>query len=146
MGSQPLHDLIEWRIHLASPPERVYRTIATDEGRASFWAESAREIDGVVRFEFINGVTYAGRILEQDPPRRWSVDYFQSIATFLLESDGSDGTDLTLINVGVADGDRAQVTAGWLNVLLPLKAAVDFGIDLHNHDPSRSWDQGYADH
>jgi hypothetical protein len=30
-------------------------------------------------------------------------------------------------------------------VLFPFKAAADFGVDLRNHDPSRSWDQGYAD-
>jgi hypothetical protein len=30
-------------------------------------------------------------------------------------------------------------------VLLALKAAVDHGIDLRNHDPRRTWDRGYAD-
>ena len=38
-----------------------------------------------------------------------------------------------------------DVHAGWLNVLFPLKAMLAFGVDLRNHDPSRSWDQGYAD-
>lgn len=35
--------------------------------------------------------------------------------------------------------------AGWVSVLLALKAAVDFSVDLRNHDPGRTWDQGYAD-
>ena len=39
-----------------------------------------------------------------------------------------------------------QRSPGWLNVLLPLKACVDHRVDLHNHDPAPSWDQGYVDH
>jgi hypothetical protein len=30
-------------------------------------------------------------------------------------------------------------------VLLCMKAAVDHGVDLRNHDEKRSWWQGYAD-
>ncbi|MEO1064628.1 MAG: SRPBCC domain-containing protein [Actinomycetota bacterium] len=146
MAFQPRADRIEWRLHLASPPDRVFDALASDEGRASFWAESAAETDGVVHFEFINGETYAGRILEHDPPHRWSVEYFGSTVTFSLEPDGSGGTDLTMTNTGMPDEHRVEVTAGWLNVLLPLKAMVDFGVDLHNHDPARSWDQAYVDH
>ncbi len=146
MAFQPRADGIEWRVHLASPPDRVFDALATDAGRASFWAESAEEADGVVEFVFVNGVTHAGRVLDHDRPRRWAVDYFGSTVTFELEPDGSGGTDLTLTDVGIADEHRAEVTAGWLNVLLPLKAMVDFGVDLHNHDPARTWDQGYVDH
>jgi hypothetical protein len=28
---------------------------------------------------------------------------------------------------------------------MAMKAAVDHGVDLRNHDPSRSWVTGYAD-
>jgi hypothetical protein len=28
--------------------------------------------------------------------------------------------------------------------LLALKAAVDFGVDLRNHEPELSWAQGFA--
>ena len=38
-----------------------------------------------------------------------------------------------------------EVHAGWLNVLFPLKAFVVHGVDLRNHDPTRVWDDGYAD-
>jgi len=37
--SDPL--VIRWRLHLKSPPHIVYPIVATDEGRARFWAESA---------------------------------------------------------------------------------------------------------
>jgi hypothetical protein len=59
--------------------------------------------------------------------------------------DGAGGTDLTLVDVGVPAADRAEVVAGWVSVLLALKATVDFGVDLRNHDPQRTWDTGYAE-
>ncbi len=34
---------------------------------------------------------------------------------------------------------------GWISVLLALKAAADFSIDIRNHDARRTWDQGYCD-
>lgn len=117
----------------------------TDSGRKSFWAESAVESDGVVQFEFINGMRYAGTILEREPGRRWKVDYFDSTVEFVLEPADDGGTDITLTNTGVDERDRCEISAGWLNVLLPLKAAVDHGIDLRSHDPARTWDLGFVD-
>lgn len=32
-----------------------------------------------------------------------------------------------------------------MSVLLNMKAAVDFGIDLRSHDLSRTWLEGYVD-
>jgi hypothetical protein len=142
---QPDPEAIVWRLHLRSSPEDVFDQIDSVRGRASFWAESATEIEGVIHFEFINGVSYSSRIVERVRPSSWSIEYFGSVAAFALQPDGKGGTDLTLVDRGVADEHRAEVTAGWLNVLLPLKAWVDHGIDLRNHDPTRTWDQGYVD-
>jgi hypothetical protein len=50
-----------------------------------------------------------------------------------------------LTDEGVKPADVCEVTAGWVSVLMALKAAVDFGIDLRNHDPARAWAAGYAD-
>lgn len=33
---------------------------------------------------------------------------------------------------------------GWVSLLMSMKAAVDFGVDLRNHDPERAWEQGFA--
>lgn len=88
-------------MHIPVPRERVFAALDSDAGRASFWAESAAEQDGVVTFEFVNGVR---------PSDEW-----------------------------------AEVHAGWLNVLFPLKAWTTFGVDLRNHDPTRTWHEGYAD-
>lgn len=138
--------LIRWRLHLASPPERVYALLATDAGRARFWAESAAERDGAIDFVFPNGMTWRGAVLEQDPPRRYSVRYFAgSVTAFDLAPDGAGGTDLTLTDRDVPPIDRAETTAGWVSVLLALKAAADHDIDLRSHDLTRTWDQGYCD-
>ena len=131
---------IRWRVHLASSPEAVYDLLATDEGRAQFWAESALERDGAIEFAFPNGMLTRGAVLAAEPPRRFAVDYFGSETSFELEPDGEGGTDLTL----TAKGD-AESLAGWVSVLLALKAAADFGVDVRNHDPRRSWSQGYCD-
>ena len=138
--------VIRWRLHLASPPERVYQALATDAGRARFWAESAVERDGAIDFVFPNGMTWRGAILEQDPPRRYSVHYFGgSVTNFDLTPDGAGGTDLVLTDRDVPPADVLEVTAGWVSVLMTLKGAVDHNIDLRVHDPRRTWDQGYCD-
>jgi uncharacterized protein YndB with AHSA1/START domain len=132
-------------MHLRSPPERVFRLLTTSEGRAQFWAEEAVERDSVIHFSFVNGVTTASPILRTEPNALFEIRYFGSVARFDLTPDGSGGTDLVLTNSGVADTDWIEVHAGWLNVLFPLKAAADFGVDLRSHDPGRTWDRGYID-
>jgi uncharacterized protein YndB with AHSA1/START domain len=139
-------NLIHWKLHLRSSPQKVYELLSTGKGRASFWAESATEQDGMIHFVFPNQAEWKGRILENDPPHRFKVEYYGgSITTFHLEPDGSGGTDLTLTDQGVPEEDRTEVIAGWVSVLMMLKAGVDFGIDLRNHDPRRTWDEGFVE-
>lgn len=141
----PSTDPIRWRLHTCSDCESVYRMLDTDSGRRSFWAETAMERDGVIQFEFINGMRYEATVLEREPGHRWKTDYFDTVAEFVLDPADDGGTDLTLSNFGVHPHDRCEVSAGWLNVLLPLKAAVDHGIDLGSHHPTRTWDIGFVD-
>ncbi|MCI0611315.1 MAG: SRPBCC domain-containing protein [Anaerolineae bacterium] len=146
MTFQSNPDIIHWKIHLKSSPYAVYQKLSTNEGRASFWAESAIERDGIIHFVFPNQAEWKGRILEKDPPRKFKAEYYgNSITTFELNPDGSGGTDLTLTDQGVPEEDRTEVIAGWVSVVMALKASVDFGIDLRNHDPNRTWDEGYAE-
>lgn len=145
MAFQPDPDRIVWRLHLSSSPERVYAVLDTDDGRASFWAESAIERDGRIRFTFPGGETTEGAVLRREPGRVWSVEYFGSVVEFVLEPDGAGGCDLTMTDRGVDEEHRTEIIAGWLNVLFPLKAHVDFGVDLRNNDPDRTWRHGYAD-
>ncbi|MDH3944973.1 MAG: SRPBCC domain-containing protein [Anaerolineae bacterium] len=145
MNFQPDPEIITWRLHLTSSPEEVYPMLSTDEGRARFWAETAVEEDGYIEFQFVNDFEWRGKILDAVPGERFQVEYFGSITTFELESDGRGGTDLTLTDEGVLPEHRTQVIAGWVSVLMALKAAVDFNVDLRNHDPTRSWSQGFVD-
>jgi hypothetical protein len=74
------------------------------------------------------------------------VRYFGgSTTTFELAADGAGGTDLALTDAGVLDADRPEVIAGWVSVLMALKAAADFDVDLRDHDSRRTWDEGYAE-
>jgi uncharacterized protein YndB with AHSA1/START domain len=146
MNFQSYQDVILWRLHLKSPPSAVYQMLSTDEGRAAFWAESAAGADGILRFRFPNALTWQGKVLIDESPSRYQVEYFGgSVTTFNLESDGQGGTDLMLMDEGVSKEHRGEVIAGWVSVLMALKAAVDFSVDLRNHDPQRTWDQGYID-
>ena len=137
---------IRWRLHLKSSPQAVYQKLSTDEGRASFWAETAVEQDGMIHFVFPNQAEWKGKILENVPPKRFQVEYYGgTIATFELDPDSSGGTDLTLTDQGIPENDRSEVLAGWVSVLMALKASVDFGIDLRNHNPKWTWDEGYVE-
>jgi hypothetical protein len=136
---------IRWKMHFPIEPKKIYQALDSDEGRACFWAESAIEQDGFIEFNFANGYFHKGKILKRKADKVWSVDYFGGPVTFELSSDGKGGTDLLMTHEGVSEGDWYEVHAGWLNVLFPMKAWLVHGVDLRNHDPSRSWDHGYAD-
>jgi hypothetical protein len=136
---------IRWRLHLPVAPEKAFAALDSGRGRASFWAESAEEVDGAVEFRFANGFTTRSRILARDPPRLLALDYMGAEARFELTADGAGGTDLLLTHSGVPAEEWNEVHAGWLNVLFPLKAWVVHGVDLRNHDRARTWDEGYAD-
>ena len=136
---------IRWRMHLPASPRVVFAALATAEGRAAYWAESAEEHDGVVRFVFPGGVVHEARIVESQAPDRFVLEYFDGVARFELEDDGRGGTDLSLTHEGVERREWVETHAGWLNVLFPLKAWLAGRVDLRNHDPARSWARGYAD-
>lgn len=141
----PDPEIIEWKVHLSSPPPKVYRFISSETGREQFWAESAVENDGVIHFVFPNGVEFQSEIREASPHDQFILEYFGGTATFELNPTVDGGTDLTLHHESLDQADFQDTNAGWVSVLLSLKAAVDHGIDLRNHDPNRTWDEGFAD-
>ena len=119
--------------------------LAASSGR--FWAVSAPERDGpTIEFHFHNGATLSSRVLEAMPPSRFRITYFDdSVVTFELMADGEGGTDVLLTESGVPEQTRVANNAGWVSVLLAIKAAAEHGVDLRNHDPQRTWDRGYVD-
>lgn len=66
-------------------------------------------------------------------------------SSFETEDDGQGGTLLSLTDAQVPPEDQKEVIAGWVSVLMALKAAVDFGVDLRNHDANRNWDHGFVE-
>jgi DNA-binding HxlR family transcriptional regulator/uncharacterized protein YndB with AHSA1/START domain len=136
---------IRWRLHVPAPPERVHEALSTNEGRRGFWADTLTSPDGAIRYRFLNGVEYEGRVVESRAPSVFAVEYFGGVARFELTPDGNGGTDLELTHTGLWGEEWIETHAGWLNVLLPLKAMVGHGVELRNRDPRRSWDDGYVD-
>jgi uncharacterized protein YndB with AHSA1/START domain len=137
---------ITWKLHLKSSPAEVYRMLATPGGRQRFWAESAEEAENQIEFHFSDGAVLRSRIITAEPDRELCVTYFDgSRVTFRLARDERDGTDLLLTEDGVSEENWQENMPGWVSVLLNLKAAVDHGVDLRNHDPRRTWEIGYVD-
>lgn len=133
------------RIGVGAPAGEVWALLATDAGRERFWCERSRESGGRIEMTFPSGVTESFEVLERSEGRLLRIRYFGgSEATFTIEPDAR-GCVVTLTETGVPDGHRAENESGWVSVLLALKGAAQFGVDLRNHDPSRTWDDGFAD-
>jgi len=123
----------------------VFEALATDGGRARFWAEAAPEVDGVITFYILNYEPFSGRILRRQEPAIFKLEYYGTIVEFSLSADGRGGTDLFLIATEVTESIRMEMGAGWVSVLMAMKAATDHNIDLRNHDKSRAWETGFVD-
>jgi uncharacterized protein YndB with AHSA1/START domain len=145
MSFQSEPGTIRWKLHLAAPPQQVFDALATEAGRASYWAESAPEVDGRITFHILNYEQSKGRVLRRERPLAFALEYFGTLVEFTLTDDGRGGTDLSLLATEVDESIRMEMVAGWVSVLMAMKAAVDHGVDLRNHDSARSWGDGYAD-
>lgn len=127
----------QWKVHFKSAPSEVYRAISTPLGRSRFWAESAKESDGVIHFVLPGDRTDDAPIERAVRERLYVIRLFGERISFTLSPDESRGTDLTFTHEGEVDPST------WVSLLLRLKAHVDFGADLRNHDPART--EGYLD-
>jgi len=135
---------VHYKIRLTSSLTTVFTMLNTDSGRAAFWADLAFEKDGAIHFEFSNGFKMECKILRITEPRFFEIVYFGTMLRItLFEEKGA--TILELHNSEIPDEEFVDMHAGWVSVLLALKAACDFGIDLRNHNHHYSWDQGFVD-
>ena len=124
----------------ASGPSDVYRAVSTSRGRERFWATSAPESGGVISFVLADGRTGECRIEQAVQDELYRLRYVGRTLTFTLAAGEPGGTELTLSTDDPADpADCAEV----VSLLLRLKASVDFGVDLRNHDETRTG--SYAD-
>ena len=137
---------LRMRVHVHSTPEVVYRFLATDAGRESFWAEEARESDDRIAWVFPSGERAESRVLEKEPSHRFVCEFpGGSVVEFELEEDGRGGTDLTLTQREIPEGLIADEAVRWSSTLLNLKAVVDFAIELRNHSADLSAERGFVD-
>ena len=135
---------IRWRLHLASPPAHVLAHFTDPALVERFWAERA-SIDGDgLHLHFPDGSEV--RVVPRVRGEQISFEYFDgSRVEITCASDGAGGTDLALVATAVPAAEWHEDHAGWVSVLLALKAAVDFGVDLRSHDRVRTWREGYAE-
>lgn len=145
MTFQKTKNQITWKVHFSSSPKKVFFALTTDEGRKTYWAEETMESDGFIEFTILNYPVYKSKILGLAKPTFFSLEYFGTEVIFTLSKTTDGGTDLSLVAKVKNDALRQEMTAGWVSVLLAMKAAVDFGVDLRNHNSKRSWDKGFVD-
>ncbi|GAA4272896.1 hypothetical protein U6A24_06415 [Aquimarina gracilis] len=138
-------NIIEWNLHLNSSIQKVYKYLSTQDGREKFWAESAPDSNNYIDFTFPNGQQYKGKIIVNNPYTHFRIEYFNSIVDFYLTEDELGGTDLKIRNTKVSEKDYQTNYAGWVSLLLILKAAIDYNIDLRNHNRNKTWDHKYVD-
>jgi len=136
---------VEWKLHLKTSPADVFEFLATASGRETFWAEEAPEIEGFIQFAFPNGSGYHSKIIKSIPHREFHIEYFNSLVRIILTPTAAGGTELLLFNEDIPEEDFLEVHAGWVSILMNLKASADFGCDLRNHDKNRTWDHKYVD-
>lgn len=142
-GSAP----VEWKVHLASSPDAVFELLTTDAGRERFWAERSTSTERAFTLTFSSGEEQACEIVAASRPHRFAFRYFDDTQVEIeLSEDSRGGTDLALAEIGFKNAaHRTENLAGWIQVLLCLKAAADHGVDLRNHDPQRTWAAGYCE-
>ncbi len=145
MAFQEKENIIEWKVHFASAIEKVYEFLTTDKGRSKFWAEETKEKNGFVEFTILNYPKYKAKVIEKKPDRLFRIEYFGTEITFQLIKTEDNGTDLYLTALTPNENVKNEMTAGWVSVLMAMKGAVDFGIDLRNHNPDRVWENGFLD-
>lgn len=134
-----------WRLYCASPPDQVYAMWTSDAGRMRFWAEESRSEGPAFRLRFPDGTEEVCTICAAEPLKRFTFTYFRSEVELSFTPDEDGGTVVELANRRVPEEEYEEALPGWVSVLLAFKAAVDFGIDIRNHDPRRTWGRRYVD-
>lgn len=94
---------------------------------------------------FPDGSTTTVAVVRQDPPYVLEIVYFGTPTRLVVQASGEHATELRVTASSIPPGDLVEIAAGWVSVLLNLKVAINFGKDLRNHDPTRTWVDGFID-
>jgi uncharacterized protein YndB with AHSA1/START domain len=136
---------IVWRLSLASSPEHVFTLLDTDAGRERFWALRSQSTADGFELEFPGDLLGHVTVLDREPPTRLRILYFGADADLVLTPSDGGGC---IFEVTCRCDDVAEwmeFLPGWVSWLLTLKAAADFGVDLRNGKPGRTWNERYVD-
>jgi uncharacterized protein YndB with AHSA1/START domain len=136
---------IVWRLALAAAPEEVFALLDTDEGRERHWARSSHATPEGFDLEFSGGLQEEVKVIDCRPPHRMTIRYFGSTAALDLSPREGGGCDLQVTCRCDDPNEWMHFYPGWVSWLLVLKAAADFGVDLRNGSPERTWSQRYVD-
>jgi hypothetical protein len=133
---------VTWNVHFSSSPEKVYKFINTDEGRKKWWSGSSTEKDGILNLGFASFP-----IIERAQNRYFKFTYIGNTTdVFTLTPTPDGGTDLNITESGIPTEEHFLLSfAGWVEVLLVLKGAVDFDIDLRNGFADKTWENNFVD-
>ena len=135
---------IVWRVSLASAAEDVFALLDTDEGRERHWAQRSHATSDGFALEFAGGLTEAVEVIERVPPTRLRIRYFGSESELVL-TPSADGCVLEVTCRCEEVAEWMEFFPGWVSWLLVLKAAADFGVDLRNGSPQRTWNDRFVD-
>ncbi len=144
---KPSTSYTSWRVNLSAPRELVFDLLTPDLETDPYRASSAGQFDSENGWIAPEGAHLKDATLDLLPPRRIVARYAGGgVATLDLTDDGRGGTDLRLTDIGQQAEDRTELVAGWVSVLLALKASVDFSLDLRDHDHRTFWTGAYVEH
>ena len=134
---------VSWRILCPADIEDVFDLLATDSGRCRFWCETSRTNGRNVIMTFPNGEESEVELISVERPSSIAMLYFGARTRFELSH--IDGGCVVKLEAEVPQIEFDEVNAGWVSVLMNLKAAAGFGIDLRNHNARFCWANGFAD-
>lgn len=92
---------------------------------------------------FPGGEAVNARLIRAERPSVIEMLYFGAETRFDLSP--AEGGCVVKVDAMVPEIEFDEVNAGWVSVLMNLKAVAGFGIDLRNHNERYSWARGFAD-
>lgn len=134
---------VSWRVVCHANIKKVFDLIATDSGRTKFWCEQSTTSEDHIHMIFPGGETETARILKYDRPTSMEIIYFGAVTKFQITELRSGC--VVHVEAIVRDADFDETNAGWVSVLMNLKAVSTYDIDLRNHKQDYSWARGFID-
>jgi uncharacterized protein YndB with AHSA1/START domain len=142
-------DIIHVSVKLGADRNRVWQALTTPAGITSWWSERA-EIQpsdgGLLRLVFPNRRTLDSKVVQCRPQEMMSFVYFGGTRAQFDVTSIASGTSVSVTDRGFSSQeDYAETLASWTSALLALKAYLDYGVDLRNHNPSYNWEHDFVD-